>query len=61
MRKVRGKTSGRNKNCNHFHNILRLIYVLPNFVFPTSEKMRGYYLQTWYIRVVSRVPEQLKT
>ena len=25
-------------SCNHFHNILRLFYVLPNFPFTTSEK-----------------------
>ena len=29
---------------NHFHNILRLFDVLPNFPFPTSETMRDYYL-----------------
>ena len=36
---------------NHFHNILRRFDVLPNFPFTTSEMMRDYYLQTWYIRV----------
>ena len=29
---------------NHFHNILRLFDVLPNFLFTTSETMRDYYL-----------------
>ena len=29
---------------NHFHNILKLLYVLPNFPFTTSEMMRNYYL-----------------
>ena len=29
---------------NHFHNILRLFDVLPNFPFTTSETMRNYYL-----------------
>ena len=35
--------------------------VLPNFPFTTSETMGDYYLETWYIRVASRVAEQLKT
>ena len=30
-------------SCNHFHNILRLFDVLPNFPFTTSEIMRDYY------------------
>ena len=30
--------------CNHFHNILRLFSVLPNFPFTTSETIRNYYL-----------------
>ena len=29
---------------NHFHNILRLFDVLPNFPFTTSETMADYYL-----------------
>ena len=29
---------------NHFHNILRLFYVLPNFPFTTSETMQDHYL-----------------
>ena len=29
---------------NHFHNILRLIDVLPTFLFTASETMRDYYL-----------------
>ena len=32
------------KSCNHFHNILRLFDVLPNFPFTTSETIRHYYL-----------------
>ena len=42
---------------NHFHNILTLFDVLPNFF----ETMRDCYLQTWYIRLDSRVAERLKT
>ena len=30
---------------NHFHNILRLFDVLPNFPFTTSETMRDYYFK----------------
>ena len=44
---------------NHFHNILRLFYVLPNFPFTTSETMCDYYLQTWYMKFASRVAERL--
>ena len=29
---------------NHFHNILRLFDVLPNFAFTTGETMRDYHL-----------------
>ena len=29
---------------NHFHNILRLFDVLPNFHFTKNETMRDYYL-----------------
>ena len=29
---------------NHFHNILRRLDVLPNFLFITIETMRDYYL-----------------
>ena len=50
-----------NSTYNEFHNILRLFVVLLNFSFNTSETMSNYYLQTWYIRVASRVAEQLKT
>ena len=32
------------KAYNHFHNIFRLLDVLPNFLFTTSETMRDYYL-----------------
>ena len=46
---------------NNFHNIVRFFDVLPNFSFTTSETRRDYYLQTWYIRVSSRVAEQGKT
>ena len=49
------------KTYNQFHNILRLLDVLANFHFTTSETMGDYYLETWYIRVVSGVAEQLKT
>ena len=45
---------------NHFRNILRLFDVLPNFPFITSQTMCDYYLQTWYIRITSRVTERLK-
>ena len=45
---------------NHFHNILSLFDVLPNFPFTTSETMRDYYLETWYIQVASRVVERLR-
>ena len=31
-------------NYNHFHNILRLVDVLPKFAFTTSETMHDYYL-----------------
>ena len=48
-------------NHNHFHNILKLFDVLPNVAFITSETMGDYYLQTWCLRVASRVNEQLKT
>ena len=43
---------------NQFHNVLRLVDVLPNFPFTTSETMGDYY---WYIRVASPVIERLKT
>ena len=46
---------------NRFHKILKLFDVLPNFPFTTSETMRDYYLQTWYIRVASRIAERLTT
>ena len=46
---------------NHFHNILKLFDVLPNFPFTTSETMRDYYLQTWYVLVASQGAELLKT
>ena len=46
---------------NQFHNILRLFNVLLNSPFTTSETMGDYYLQTWYIRVASRVAEYFKT
>ena len=38
---------------NHFHKILRLFDVLPNFSYTASETMRNYYLQLWDIRVAS--------
>ena len=46
---------------NQLYNILRLFVALLNFPFTTSETLRDYYLQTWYIRVASRVAERLKT
>ena len=46
---------------NQFHNFLRLFDVLPNLSFTASETMYDYYLETWNIRVASRVAEQLKT
>ena len=46
---------------NSFHNIVRLFDVLSNVPFTTSETMRDYYLQTWYIPVSSRVAKQGKT
>ena len=47
--------SGSENSYSHFHNILRLFDVLTNFPFTTSETICDYYLQTWYIRVASRV------
>ena len=38
---------------NHFYNILKLFDVLTNFPFITSETMGDYYLETWYIEVLS--------
>ena len=38
-------------NLQSFSYILRLLDILPNFPFTTSETMGNYYLQTWYIRV----------
>ena len=46
---------------NHFYNILRFFDVLTNFPFTASGMMRDYYLQTWYIRIFSRVAERIKT
>ena len=46
---------------NHFHNISRLFDALPNFSFTTNETMDDYYLQTWYIRIASRVAKRLTT
>ena len=43
--------------CDDFHKILRLLDVLQNFPFTTSETMHDYYLYTWYIRVASPVAE----
>ena len=55
-------TKKRNKRShNHFHNILRLLDVFTNFLFTTSETMRDYYLETWYIKVASQIAKQLKT
>ena len=38
------------KDYNHFHNILGLFDVLPNFPFTTSETMRDYYLSPRHFR-----------
>ena len=46
---------------NNFCNILRLFDVLTKFALTTSEAMRDYYLQIWYLPVASRVAERLKT
>ena len=46
---------------NHFHDILRLFDILPNFLYTISETMRNYYLYTWYIRVASCFAQPLKT
>ena len=43
------------KTYNQFHNILRLLDVLPNIPFTTSETMGDYYLQTWYLRITERL------
>ena len=40
---------------------MKLFDVLPNFPFTTSETMRDYYLQTWYVLVASQGAELLKT
>ena len=40
---------------------LRFLDILPNFPFTTSEKIRDYHLQTWYIPVTLRVAKLLKT
>ena len=39
---VSGKWFGDGKFCNHAHDILRLLDVLPNFPFNTSEMKRDY-------------------
>ena len=44
---------------NHFHNILRLLNVLPDFPLTASETMRN--SETWYILLAPRVVKQLKT
>ena len=38
------KTNKRKFADNHFHNVLRLLDVLPNYPFTTNETMRNYYL-----------------
>ena len=39
---------------------MRLDDVFPKFAFPTKETMGDYCLETWYIRVASRDPNDLK-
>ena len=46
---------------NHFHNILRLFGILPNFLFTASETMRDYYLKRWYMGAALQVTKRLKT
>ena len=46
---------------NLFHNVFRLFDVLQNIPFTTSETMRDYSLQTWYIEFTSRVAERLNS
>ena len=48
------------KFCNHFHSILGLLDVLPNFLLITSEMMHNYYLKIGYIWVALQVAEWLK-
>ena len=43
------------------HSFLRLFSLLPIFCFSASERMRDYYLSTWYLRIASRVVKRLKT
>ena len=44
---------------SHVDNISRFFDVLPNF-YLHNFLLSDYYLQTWYIRVASRVVERLK-
>ena len=41
---IRTQKAKENFADNHFHNILRLLDVSPNFPFITNETMRNYYL-----------------
>ena len=45
---------------NHFHNILRLLDLVTNFSFNTSETMCDSYLLTWYLRFASWVTRRWK-
>ena len=45
---------------NHFHNILRLFDVLPNFPFTTSEMMSNYYLQHGIYKLPHKLPNNLR-
>ena len=45
---------------NHFNDIFRVFYVFRDFTFTACETMSDYYLQTWYVRVVSRLSERLQ-
>ena len=41
---IKRKEVKKNFPDNHYHNILRLVDVLPNFALTTSETMGDYYL-----------------
>ena len=49
--------------CNHFYNILRLFYVLLDFVFTTSENAQLLLVHTVYMSYLTscRTPYDLKS